>query len=59
MDEAICRDFFSARHQSAPRLVERELRGVMRLCDSRGCLLLATICELEYEGAVVDFAMPR
>jgi hypothetical protein len=31
----------------------------MRLHDSFGYVLLATICELDDEGAVVDFAMLR
>jgi hypothetical protein len=59
MDEALDRDFYSARYQSAPRLFERELRGIMRLDDSRGYLLVDTICELDDDGRAVDFVILR
>lgn len=59
MDEALDRDFYSARYDSAPRLFERELRGVMRMDDRRGYVLVDTICELDHDGIVLDFAMLR
>jgi hypothetical protein len=59
MDEALHRDFYSARYESAPRLFDRELRGVMRMDDRRGYVLVDTICELDDDGTVLDFAMLR
>ena len=59
MDEALDRDFYSARYQSAPRLFESKLRGAMRLDDSRGYLLVDTICELDDDGRAVDFVILR
>ena len=61
MDEAIDRDFYSARYQSAPRLFEREreLRGLMRMDDRRGYLLVDTVCELDEDGSVLHFELLR
>lgn len=61
MNEAIDRDFYSARYEAAPRLFEREreLRGLMRMDDRRGYLLVDTICELDDDGRVMHFEMLR
>lgn len=59
MDEAIDRDFYSARYESTPRLFDRELRGVMRMDDRRGYLLVDTVCELDDDGIVMNFEMLR
>lgn len=61
MSEAIDRDFYSARYDSAPHYFEdeRELRGVMRMQDRRGFLLVDTVCELDRDGEVIDFALLR
>ena len=59
MDEALDRDFYSARYQSAPRLFDRELRGVMRMDDRRGYVLVDTLCELDDDGLVINFEMLR
>jgi len=61
MDEALDRDFYSARYESAPRLFEpeRELRGLMRMDDRRGYLLVDTVCELDDAGMVLHFEMLR
>jgi hypothetical protein len=59
MDEALDRDFYSARYQSAPRLFDRELRGVMRMDDRRGYVLVDTLCGLDDDGLVINFEMLR
>lgn len=61
MDEAVDRDFYSARYESAPRLFEREreLRGLMRMDDGRGYLLVDTVCQLDDDGMVLNFEMLR
>jgi hypothetical protein len=59
MDEALDRDFYSARYQSAPRLFDHELRGVMRMDDRRGYVLVDTLCELDDDGLVINFEMLR
>jgi multidrug efflux pump subunit AcrA (membrane-fusion protein) len=61
MDEAVDRDFYSARYEFAPRLFEREreLRGLMRMDDRRGYLLVDTVCELDDDGMVLHFEMLR
>jgi hypothetical protein len=61
MDEAVARDFYSARYDAAPRLFEyeRELRGLMRMDDRRGYLLVDTVCVLDDAGAVLHFEMLR
>lgn len=61
MNEALDRDFYSARYETAPQLFEREreLRGLMRMDDRRGYLLVDTICELDDAGAVMHFEMLR
>lgn len=61
MSEAIDRDFYSARYDGAPHFfeAERELRGVMRMQDRRGFLLVDTVCELDRDGEVIDFALLR
>jgi hypothetical protein len=61
MSEAVDRDFYSARYESAPRLFEREreLRGLMRMDDRRGYLLVDTVCELDDEGSVLHFEVLR
>jgi hypothetical protein len=59
MDEALDRDFYSAHYQSAPRLFDRELRGVMRMDDQRGYVLVETLCELDEDGMVMNFEILR
>jgi hypothetical protein len=61
MDEAVDRDFYSARYESAPYLFEREreLRGLMRMDDRRGYLLVDTVCELDDDGSVLHFEVLR
>jgi hypothetical protein len=61
MSEAVDRDFYSARYESAPRLFEREreLRGLMRMDDRRGYLLVDTVCELDDDGSVLHFEVLR
>jgi hypothetical protein len=61
MSEAVDRDFYSARYESAPYLFEREreLRGLMRMDDRRGYLLVDTICELDDDGSVLHFEVLR
>lgn len=59
--EAIDRDFDTARYQNSPQFREdvRELRGLMRMDGRRGFVLVDTVCELDDEGRVVDFALLR
>lgn len=59
MDEALDRDFYSARYQSAPRLFDRELRGVMRMYDQGGYVIVDTLCEIDEDGFVLDFKLLR
>lgn len=61
MAEALDRDFQTARYQNSPRFYEDalEFRGLMRLEDRRGFVLVDTICELDAEGRVIDFALLR
>lgn len=61
MSEAVDRDFYSARYDSAPRLFEREreLRGLMRMDDRRGYVLVDTVCELDDDGSVMHFEVLR
>ncbi len=61
MAEAEDRDFDSARYQNSPQYDEDvgEFRGLMRMDDRRGFILVDTICELDDEGRVVDFALLR
>ena len=57
----IDRDFYSARYQNSPQYYEDtgEFRGLMRMDDRRGFVLVDTICELDDEGRVIDFALLR
>ncbi len=61
-DAAIERRFYSARYDSAPRFYEGrvfELRGLMRLEDRRGYMLVDTTCEVDADGEVQHFAFLR
>lgn len=61
MSEAMDNAFYSARYESAPHYFEREreLRGLMRLDDRRGYLLVDTVCQLDDNGAVLRFDLLR
>ncbi len=61
MSEAVDLDFRSARYETAPHFFEREreLRGLMRMDDRRGYLLVDTVCALDAGGAVEHFELLR
>jgi hypothetical protein len=61
MSEAVDLDFRSARYETAPHFFEREreLRGLMRMDDRRGYLLVDTVCALDDAGAVEHFELLR
>jgi len=61
-DAALARNFYSARYDTAPRIYEDggwELRGLMRLQDRRGYLVVDTVCEVDADGEVQRFALLR
>jgi hypothetical protein len=61
-DEAVDRNFYSARYDGTPHLYRGdgpELRGRMRLEDRRGYLLVDSVCEVDDEGIAQRFAFLR
>lgn len=53
------RDFYSAQYDGAPHFYEgrrMELRGLMRLEDRRGYMIVDTVCEVDAEGEARNFA---
>lgn len=56
------RDFYSARYDGAPHFYEgrrMELRGLMRLEDRRGYMIVDTVCEIDADGEARNFAFLR
>jgi len=59
---ALARDFYSARYETEPRFYQDrgwELRGLMRLDDRRGYVLVDAVCRLDAEGEVQRFRFLR
>jgi len=56
------RDFYSAQYDGAPHFYEGrrlELRGLMRLEDRRGYMIIDTVCEIDADGEAQRFAFLR
>lgn len=56
------RDFYSAQYDGAPHFYEgrrMELRGLMRLEDRRGYMIVDTVCEIDADGEARNFAFLR
>lgn len=56
------RDFYSAQYDGAPHFYEGrrlELRGLMRLEDRRGYMIVDTVCEIDADGEAQRFAFLR
>jgi hypothetical protein len=61
-DEALDRDFYSARYDAAPRFYQNdgwELRGRVRLEDRRGYLLVNMVCEIGPNSEAMDVIFLR
>jgi hypothetical protein len=61
-DEALARDFYSARYDAAPRFYQNdgwELRGRVRLEDRRGYLLVNMVCEIGPNSEAMDVIFLR
>ena len=61
-DEARARRYYSARYGSDPQFYEgriSELRGVMRVEDRRGYLILDSVCRVDADGDVRSFSFLR
>lgn len=61
VSRAVDLDFSYARYENAPHWFEREreLRGLMRMDDRRGYMLVDTVCTLDASGAVEHFELLR
>ena len=56
------RDFYSAQYDGAPHFYEGRrlvLRGLMRLEDRRGYMIVDTVCEIDADGEAQRFAFLR
>lgn len=56
------RDFYTAQYDGAPHFYEGrrlELRGLMRLEDRRGYMIVDTVCEVDPDGEARNFAFLR
>lgn len=61
-DEARARRYYSARYGSEPQFYAgriSELRGVMRVEDRRGYLILDSVCQVDADGDVRSFTFLR
>jgi hypothetical protein len=61
-EEARDRDFFSAEYETAPRVSlgrTTEVRGLMRLRDRRGSMVLNSLCEVDQNGETTNFVFTR